>query len=134
MKYVVIDLEMNPVDREFREVKRQMQEEVIEFGAVRLDENFQQEAEFQCYVEPEYGKIKKHITNLTGIKQEMVNGHGHYAEAFQRFVDWIGEEETQIYSWSMSDIKQLKKECRFKLPVTCSRYLMTGWGFIIIWR
>ena len=72
MKYVVIDLEMNPVDRDFREVKKHMKEEVIEFGAVRLDENFQQEAEFQCYVEPEYGKIKKHITNLTGIKQEMV--------------------------------------------------------------
>jgi len=127
MKYVVIDLEMNPVDREFREVKKQMKEEVIEFGAVRLDENFQQEAEFQCYVEPEYGKIKKHITNLTGIKQEMVDGKGHYAEAFQRFVDWIGGEETQIYSWSMSDIKQLKKECRFKLPDFDVKWLDSRW-------
>ena len=127
MKYVVIDLEMNPVDREFREVKKQMKEEVIEFGAVRLDENFRQEAEFQCYVEPEYGKIKKHITNLTGIKQEMVDGHGHYAEAFQRFVDWIGGEETQIYSWSMSDIKQLKKECRFKLPDFDVKWLDSRW-------
>lgn len=127
MKYVVIDLEMNPVDREFREVKKQMKEEVIEFGAVRLDENFQQEAEFQCYVEPEYGKIKKHITNLTGIKQEMVDGHGHYAEAFQRFVDWIGDEETKIYSWSMSDIKQLKKECRFKLPDFDVSWLDSRW-------
>ena len=127
MKYVVIDLEMNPVDREFRDVKRHMKEEVIEFGAVRLDENFQQEAEFQCYVEPEYGKIKKHIVELTGIKQEMVAGKGHYAEAFARFVEWIGEEETKIYSWSMSDIKQLKKECRFKLPDFDVKWLDERW-------
>lgn len=116
MKYVVVDLEMNPVDREFRDVRRKMNEEVIEFGAVRLDENFQQESEFQCYVEPEYGPIKKHITSLTGITQAMVAGQKHYAECFQAFVDWVGDEETKIYSWSTSDIKQLKKECRFKMP------------------
>ena len=73
MKYVVVDLEMNPVSREFRDVRRKMNEEVIEFGAVRLDENFEQEAEFQCYVAPAYGPIKKHITNLTGITQAMVD-------------------------------------------------------------
>jgi inhibitor of KinA sporulation pathway (predicted exonuclease) len=127
MKHVVVDLEMNPVDREFRDVRRRLNEEVIEFGAVRLDENFQQEAEFQCYVEPEYGKIKKHITNLTSITQSMVDGQGHYAAAFQKFVDWIGEEETKIYSWSMSDIKQLKKECRFKLPEFDVEWLDSHW-------
>ena len=46
MKHVVVDLEMNPVSREFREVRRKLNEEVIEIGAVRLDENFQQEASF----------------------------------------------------------------------------------------
>ena len=113
MKHVV-DLEMNPVSREFREVRRKLNEEVIEIGAVRLDENFQQEAEFQCYVKPEYGPIKKHITSLTGITQAMVADKKTYAACFQDFVDWVGEEETKIYSWSMSDIKQLRSECRYK--------------------
>lgn len=116
MKYVVVDLEMNPVSRDFREVRRKMNEEVIEFGAVRLDENFEKESEFQCYVEPAYGPIRKHITSLTGITQAMVAGKGSYEVCFRNFVDWIGDEETKIYSWSMSDIKQLKKECRYKLP------------------
>mgnify|MGYP000363394972 CR=1 FL=1 len=116
MKHVVVDLEMNPVSREFREVRRKLNEEVIEIGAVRLDENFQQEAEFQCYVKPEYGPIKKHITSLTGITQAMVADKKTYAACFQDFVDWVGEEETKIYSWSMSDIKQLRSECRYKLP------------------
>lgn len=127
MKHVVVDLEMNPVSREFREVRRKLNEEVIEIGAVRLDENFQQEAEFQCYVKPEYGPIKKHITSLTGITQAMVADKKTYAAYFQDFVDWVGEEETKIYSWSMSDIKQLRSECRYKLPDFDIGWLNARW-------
>ena len=127
MKHVVGDLEMNPVSREFREVRRKLNEEVIEIGAVRLDENFQQEAEFQCYVKPEYGPIKKHITSLTGIPQAMVADKKTYAACFQDFVDWVGEEETKIYSWSMSDIKQLRSECRYKLPDFDIGWLNARW-------
>ena len=127
MKHVVVDLEMNPVSREFREVRRKLNEEVIEIGAVRLDENFQQEAEFQCYVKPEYGPIKKHITSLTGITQAMVADKKTYAACFQDFVDWVGEEETKIYSWSMSDIKQLRSECRYKLPDFDIGWLKARW-------
>ena len=127
MKHVVVDLEINPVSREFREVRRKLNEEVIEIGAVRLDENFQQEAEFQCYVKPEYGPIKKHITSLTGITQAMVADKKTYAACFQDFVDWVGEEETKIYSWSMSDIKQLRSECRYKLPDFDIEWLNARW-------
>lgn len=127
MKHVVVDLEMNPVSREFREVRRKLNEEVIEIGVVRLDENFQQEAEFQCYVKPEYGPIKKHITSLTGITQAMVADKKTYAACFQDFVDWVGEEETKIYSWSMSDIKQLRSECRYKLPDFDIGWLNARW-------
>ena len=127
MKHVVVDLEMNPVSREFREVRRKLNEEVIEIGAVRLDENFQQEAEFQCYVKPEYGPIKKHITSLTGITQAMVADKKTYAACFLDFVDWVGEEETKIYSWSMSDIKQLRSECRYKLPDFDIGWLNARW-------
>ena len=109
-------------------MRRKLNEEVIEIGAVRLDENFQQEAEFQCYVKPEYGPIKKHITSLTGITQAMVADKKTYAACFQDFVDWVGEEETKIYSWSMSDIKQLRSECRYKLPDFDIEWLNERWG------
>lgn len=127
MKYVVIDLEMNPVDRAHREVRRHLYEEVIEFGAVRLDENFKQEDSFQCYVEPEYNNICKHITNLTSITQGMVAGKGKFKEHFFEFIDWIGDEPTKIYSWSMSDIKQLKKEAAYKIPNFNTAWLDERW-------
>ena len=40
MKHVVVDLEMNPVDREFREVRKRLRDEVIEIGAVKLGEDY----------------------------------------------------------------------------------------------
>ena len=86
-----------------------------------------QEDKFQCYVCPEYGLVKKHITELTGITQEQVSGQRVFAESFKNFVDWIGASETKIYSWSMSDIKQLRKECRLKVPDFDVNWLDMRW-------
>ncbi len=127
MNHVVIDLEMNPVSRDFREIRRTLNDEVIEIGAVKLDAAFQQVGEFQCYVKPQYGKIRKHITNLTGITNEMVEGKECFAESFLRFMEWVGDGETTIYSWSMSDIKQLRNECRTKLKDFDVKRLAEHW-------
>ncbi len=116
MVHIVIDLEMNPVKREFKDVRRYMLDEVIEFGAVKLDEHYVSIEEFQCYVRPEFGEITKHITKLTGITSEIVEDKSTFAEAFGKFFDWIGTWDMKIYSWSSSDIKQLKSECSYKLP------------------
>ena len=127
MKHVVVDLEMNPVDREFREVRKRLRDEVIEIGAVKLGEDYVQESTFRCYVKPEYGPIKKHITRLTSITQAMVDTGEVFEPSFRAFVDWVGEEETTIYSWSMSDIKQLKSECRMKLKDFDVHWLDSRW-------
>ena len=116
MVHIVIDLEMNPVSKTFKDIRRRTTDEVIEIGAVKLDENYQQIDEFQCYVRPEYGEITKHITKLTGITQETVADKPLFAEAFRNFTDWIGTWDMTLYSWSNSDIKQLKVECAFKMP------------------
>lgn len=116
MVHIVIDLEMNPVKREFRDVRRYMLDEVIEFGAVKLDEHYVPIEEFQCYVRPEFGEITKHITKLTGITAETVADKPTFSESFGNFFDWIGTWDMKIYSWSSSDIKQLKSECSYKLP------------------
>ena len=108
MKHIVIDLEMNP-------------------GAVRLDADFQEEARFQCYVCPEYGSIRRTIRELTGITEEKVAGKPHYKEAFHSFIDWVGDETVKIYSWSLSDVKQLRSECRYKLPDFDIQWLDSRW-------
>lgn len=127
MKHIVIDLEMNPVSREYRSVRRMLNDEVIEFGAVKLDENFAQIDEFQCYVRPLYGKIQRHITRLTGITAEKVADQPDFTVVFPQFITWVGEAENKIYSWSMSDIKQLKNECHLKLKDFDTEELDARW-------
>ena len=116
MFHIVIDLEMNPVKKSFKDVRKNMSEEIIEFGAVKLDENFKQVGEFQVYVRPEYGEITKHITQLTGITNEIVSDKKTFSSEFKNFLDWIGTWDMTFYSWSNSDIKQLRHECAFKMP------------------
>ena len=116
MIHIVIDLEMNPIKKDFRDVRKFLQEEVIEFGAVKLNENYQQTDTFQCYVRPEFGKISRHITDLTGITDDTVADEETFTAAFKKFLDWIGTWDMKIYSWSPSDIKQLKNECAYKIP------------------
>ncbi|MBQ7706073.1 MAG: exonuclease domain-containing protein [Selenomonadaceae bacterium] len=127
MVHIVIDLEMNPVQRSLKEVRRYILDEVIEFGAVKLDENYNQIDEYQCYVRPEFSEITKHITQLTGITNEMVADKNTFAVAFQNFFDWIGGWDMKIYSWSASDIKQLKNECSYKLPKFEIRRMERQW-------
>lgn len=128
MVHIVIDLEMNPVQKEFREVRRFLLDEVIEFGAVKLDENYRQIDEFQCYVRPVFSEnINKHITKLTGITNETVADKAGFVEAFNNFFDWIGGWDMKIYSWSPSDIKQLRNECAYKIPKFNVRRLERQW-------
>lgn len=118
---------MNPVSREFREIRRSLNDEVIEIGAVKLDGDYRQIGEFQSYVKPEYGEIRQHITRLTGITAEMVEGSENFPGVFRRFLEWIGTEDTTIYSWSMSDIKQLRQECRMKMKEFDVKQLTEHW-------
>ena len=127
MVHIVIDLEMNPVNKSFKDVRRFMTDEVIEIGAVKLGEDYNLVDEFQCYVKPQYGEITKHITKLTGITQETVADKPLFPEAFQNFMDWIGTWDMTLYSWSNSDINQLKNECRLKIPDYAAARLEQQW-------
>ena len=116
MVHIVIDLEMNPIKRALKDIRRFLQDEVIEFGAVKLDENYQPIDDFQTYVRPQFSEIISHITKLTGITNETVANKNTFEIEFQNFFEWIGGWDMKIYSWSASDIKQLKSECSYKLP------------------
>ena len=127
MTHIVVDLEMNPVSQELEGVRQWLAEEVIEIGAVKLDDKFNQTGEFQCYVHPEYSSITRHIRQLTGITDELLEDKKVFTVEFKRFMDWVGSTEVTLYSWSPSDINQLKNECAFKLSGFDIRRLEDHW-------
>ena len=68
MNYLVIDLEMCKVPRDYRSKRYKYANETIQIGAVLLDEEFKRIGTLSQFVHPEHGVIDYFIENLTGIK------------------------------------------------------------------
>ena len=66
--HIFIDLEMNPISREFPEEKEACRAEVIEIGAVRLDADYNLTDRFTLFVRPRYStELNRHVAKLTGF-------------------------------------------------------------------
>ncbi len=113
-KYVVLDLEMCSAVKKNNLVDNYVGCEVIQIGAVLLDETYTEIDSFNTYVCPQYGIITDKIQKLTGITYEQVKDAPLFEEAINMFCDWIGDEEVDIIAWSDSDECQIKREIRRK--------------------
>ena len=113
MQHSMIVLEMNKIEKQWRG-KNKLSSELIEIGAVRMDDSFAVVDTYQSYVKPEFGPMDAVIIDLTGITDDKVKDAPEFFEAMDDFAAWIGPEETQFYSWSMSDIRQFQHEALFK--------------------
>lgn len=120
MVKIFIDLEMNPIKRERLTSGGYLNNEIIEIGAVMLDENDNEISSFDEYVRPvknEY--IADRIARLTGITTRTVARAATLPEVIEQFIRWSGEDY-QVYSWSDSDIQQITKETEAK-GLSCER-------------
>lgn len=115
MKHVVIDLEMNGIVKN-SEARKICKNEIIEIGAVMLDDNLKEISSFKTYVKPEYNGILSKITALTGITDGMVAMAPGFADAIKMFEEWCRdvEDDITIYSWSDTDYRQISKEMKLK--------------------
>lgn len=113
MNHIVIDLEMNKIERQYHG-ENKLSSELIEIGAVKMNEQFEVLDTYQTYVLPEFGSMDERIIELTGITDEKLAGAPGFAEAMDDFTAWIGKAKTQYYSWSMSDLRQFQTETAFK--------------------
>ncbi|MGN0665061.1 MAG: exonuclease domain-containing protein [Huintestinicola sp.] len=111
---IVLDLEFNPIrSPELREIARH---EIIEIGAVKLNDKLEQVDEFDIYIKPQHNVIEQKITSITGITNEQLENCVCFSEAMNRFIDWIGDEPFSLYSWSMSDRDVMLNEIDLKEP------------------
>ncbi|SKB79640.1 Inhibitor of the KinA pathway to sporulation, predicted exonuclease [Lachnospiraceae bacterium] len=130
MRKIFIDLEMHPLDREYREESKICKYETIEIGAVVLGENGEVTDRFKEYVKPAYSKaVRKKYEDLTGITTATLAGAEKFEEVYGRFVAWCGEKDYEIYSWSKNDLNQIKKEMDLKSiqPTEEITYMIEHW-------
>lgn len=93
MNFLVIDLEMCNVPRCYRSKEYKYASEIIQVGAVLLDEDYHRIATLSQYVHPEHGVIDDFITNLTGIQNCHVKHAPRIGEVQTHLIEWIGEKE-----------------------------------------
>lgn len=112
-KYVVIDLEMNKVQYNKRAELEQLKNEIIEIGAVIVNEDLNITDTFKTYVSPEHSQLDNYIKGLTGIKNSDVKNAPVFKEAIKIFIDWIPKDAV-IVSWSDNDKLQIESEAKAK--------------------
>ena len=113
-RYVCIDLEMTEFSASQRCFVPGANGEVIQFGAVMLDENYNMLSEFSSYVKPVYSSVTPIINQLTGITNQNLEKADNFLTVFDKFCYWRGEGNITTFCWSKADFNQLWAELEAK--------------------
>ena len=112
MHYIVIDLEWNQTYHEKalatqKELSIRLRGEVIQIGAVKLDESLSLCGSYRITVRPRfYKKIHRHVMRLTGIDQAQLDHGVPLAEAMESFHRFCGDDAVFL-TWGPDDMPML---------------------------
>ena len=109
MNIVILDLEWNGA---YSRRLHGFINEIIEFGAVKLDAQLNITDRFSCFVKPQVTKkISAVISDLTSITDANLLDARPYMQVMSRFKKWAGD--CVIATWGTSDILALIENCRY---------------------
>ncbi len=109
MSFIFLDLECTC----WREDQNSERMEIIEIGAVRLDDRFEPVDDFNAFVRPVVEPIlSEFCTRLTSIEQADVDAAGIFPAVFDDFRRWAGEEPFRWFSWGAFDYQQIGRDLR----------------------
>ena len=111
MEYVVLDLEWNQPDSSENMVKKPvtLRGEIIQIGAVRLNENAEATDSFSALIKPAYYTgLNEFVSELTHITREELSLGIPFCQAMDSFMEWCPDEFVFL-TWSNSDVKMLKQ-------------------------
>ncbi len=111
MTEIVLDLEWNgapcpSINAYFNEI--------IEIGAVKLDDDMHIVDEFRMTVRPTVSRKLTHIVkNLTRITEEELAAGTDFCTAFQALSAWVGKPPVALLTWSNTDLGVLLENMRY---------------------
>ena len=109
MKYIIVDLEATCWEK-----KEKQPNEIIEIGAVCINEQKETIGEIDLFVKPTIHPILSDFcTKLTTITQDLVADAPTFPTALANFQTWIQsfEDEYWLCSWGFYDRVQFKNDC-----------------------
>ena len=100
MKYIIMDLEWNGANTDSGYFN-----EIIEIGAVALNDKMEIESEFQSFVKPTVTKkLRGRIAELTHISNDDLKSASGFVAAYRRLTEWIGNGDNCMLAWGNADI------------------------------
>lgn len=105
MEFIIFDLEWNsvkkPDDRKFIN-------EIIEIGAVLLNEQLQETDSFSTLIRPSISeKLNSYVKSLTHIQEEQLKNQPDFLTVIQTFKRWANRKNCVFLSWSNTDLHVL---------------------------
>lgn len=113
MEYIVVDLEWNQSPLGKGTEDKKMPFEIIEIGAVKVNEKNECIEEFHEYICPQrYLELHHHTQELLQIDMEVLEKADGFEEVIKRFFAWCGEEY-MFCTWGAMDLTELQRNLRY---------------------
>ncbi len=112
MNFVVVDFEWNQSSYG-RGTNRRVPFEIIEIGAVLLDDQFRELDRFSETIKPKIYKRLHHVTrDLTGITQKELDHSDPFPYVLVDFMLWCGDDFT-FCTWGNTDLIELQRNMKY---------------------
>lgn len=118
MYKLVLDLEMGGSALVDKKLEHPYIKEVIEIGAVLLDESNNETHRFRTYVKPRHSTVTKSIQRLTGITNEVLVDAPYFEDAIHELLKDV-PDDTQLCTWSDADTIAIQREMEIKEIKQC---------------
>ena len=121
MHYIVFDLEWNQSPTGKRGTNARLPFEIIEIGAVRLNEKKEVEDRFHRLIKPQvYHWIHENIHELIHVDYKDLDQGEPFADAVREFLRWCGQSspeesdpEWSFFTWGNQDVMELQRNMKF---------------------
>lgn len=109
MNYIILDLEATC----WRDRSLNNQNEIIEIGAVKINDRQETIGEFNAFIKPKlHPELSEFCTELTTIEQRDIDQADNFKTVITDFWNWIDiDEDYLLCSWGFYDRSQFKKDC-----------------------
>ncbi len=112
MHYVILDMEW---DSAYHKLHKRFVNQILQIGAVKLDEKFNIVDIFDVTVKSSISKrVSRRFAELTGITKEMMLEGISLENAVDRYNNWLGDDTVTI-TWSNSDLYTIAENEKYLL-------------------
>lgn len=113
MNYIVLDLEWNQGSED---QERELAFEIVEIGAVKLNEQMEQIGQFHGLIRPQiYQELHKVTEELIQLDMETLKDGETFPEVAGRFLAWCSDDQAPFIfcTWGTQDLTELQRNMKY---------------------